>query len=103
VRHSKLAPGTVVELRDEQILRGLPAPRLSPHDPNLRDALLAAEWLGGPPRRITLFGVVPARVELGTGLTPEVSDALPRLGASGGRRAGGPGGASDPARRAGPP
>jgi hydrogenase maturation protease len=79
VRHSKLAPGSVLALRDEQILRSLPVPRLSPHDPNLRDALLAAEWLGGPPRRLALFGVVPARVELGTGLTPEVSAALPRL------------------------
>jgi hydrogenase maturation protease len=79
VRHSKLAPGTVVELRDEQLLRGLPAPRLSPHDPNLRDALLAAQWLGGPPRRLALFGVVPARVALGTGLSPEVTAALPRL------------------------
>jgi hydrogenase maturation protease len=79
VRHSQLAPGTVVELRDEAILRGLPGPRLSPHDPNLRDALLAAELLGGPPQRIVLFGVVPERVELGTGLSATVNAALPRL------------------------
>jgi hydrogenase maturation protease len=79
VRHSKLAAGTVVELRDEQVRRWLPAPRLSPHDPNLRDALLAAEWLGGQPRRIALFGIVPERVELGTGLTPAVAAGLPRL------------------------
>ena len=62
VRHSQLSPGAVLTLRDEQVRRGMPAPRLSPHDPNLRDALLAAELLGGPPRRITLFGVMPQRV-----------------------------------------
>ena len=79
VRHSALRPGSVVELRDEAILRGCPGPRLSPHDPNLRDALLAAELLGGPPKRLVLFGVVPERVELGTGLTAAVNAALPRL------------------------
>ena len=79
VRHSKFAAGTVVEIRDEEIRKHTPAPRLSPHDPNLRDALLASELLGGAPRRMVLFGVVPERVELGTGLTPTVAAALPRL------------------------
>lgn len=80
VRHSRHPAGTVVELRDEAMRRGLPAPRLSPHDPNLCDALLACELLpGGPPRRMALFGVVPQRVELATELTPAVTAALPRL------------------------
>jgi len=79
VRHSSIAPGSVVEIRDEAILTHTPAPRLSPHDPNLRDALLASELLGGPPRRMVLFGVVPEKVALGTGLTTTVAAALPRL------------------------
>jgi hydrogenase maturation protease len=80
VRHRQLPPGTVVELRDDAVRRGLPAPRLSPHDPNLRDALLACELLpGGPPKRVVLLGVVPEKVELGTGLTAAVRAALPRL------------------------
>jgi hydrogenase maturation protease len=80
VRHSRHPAGTVVELRDEAMRRGLPAPRLSPHDPNLCDALLACELLpGGPPRKMTLFGVVPESVELRTSLTPAVAAALPRL------------------------
>ena len=63
VRHSAHAPGTVVELRDEAVLRATPAPRLSPHDPNLRDALLACELLpGGPPRRLALLGIIPETV-----------------------------------------
>ena len=80
VRHSAFPPGTVVELRDDALLRGLPAPRLSPHDPNLRDALLACELLpGGPPGRVALLGVIPEHVELGTGLSPTVQAAVPKL------------------------
>ena len=86
VRHGGHAPGTVVALSDDAIRRpggaglALPPPRLSPHDPNLRDALQASELLpGGPPKRVAMFGIIPERVELGTGLTPAVAGALPRL------------------------
>ena len=61
--------------RREEILANLPAPRLSPHDPSLKDALLTADLAGDPPPEVLLVGVVPERVELGAGLSPAVRDA----------------------------
>ena len=68
-------PGRVLAYRREEILKNLPAPRLSPHDPSLKDALLTADLAGDPPREVLLVGVVPQRVELGAGLSPPVRDA----------------------------
>jgi hydrogenase maturation protease len=58
------------------------APRLSPHDPDLRQALLTAELAGRAPTQVLVVGVVPGRVELGTELSPEVRAALPAIGAA---------------------
>ena len=52
------------------------APRMSPHDPDLRQALLTAELSGRAPEEVLVVGVVPGRVELGTGLSPAVRRAL---------------------------
>jgi hydrogenase maturation protease len=72
------APGEVLQLRRDEILRG-PAPeRLSPHDPSLRGALAAAELFGAAPREVLLVGIVPAEVSLGLSLSPAVEAALPR-------------------------
>lgn len=72
------APGDVLHLRRDEILRG-PAPeRLSPHDPSLRGALAAADLLGTAPREVLLVGIVPAEVSLGLALSPAVENALPR-------------------------
>ena len=68
-------PGRVLSYRREEILANLPAPRLSPHDPSLKDALLTADLAGDPPHEVLLVGVVPERVELGAGLSPAVRDA----------------------------
>jgi hydrogenase maturation protease len=72
-------PGTVRCLTRNEILAApLLNPRLSPHDPGLREALLAAEFFGEAPRDVLLVGIVPKQVELGTELSPEVAAALPR-------------------------
>jgi hydrogenase maturation protease len=55
------------------------APRLSPHDPDLRQALLTCELAGRAPAELLLVGVVPDRVELGTELSPAVRAALPAV------------------------
>lgn len=72
------APGDVLQLRRDEILRGPAAERLSPHDPSLRGALAAAELLGAAPREVLLVGIVPAEVSLGLALSPAVEAALPR-------------------------
>ena len=71
-------PGTVRCLTREEILAApLVNPRLSPHDPGLREALLSADFFGEAPPQVLLVGIVPKQVELGTELSPEVAAALP--------------------------
>jgi len=96
--HAEAPPGTVRLYRGEEVRAVPPSPRLSPHDPNLRQAILTTEMAGTAPGEVLLVGVVPARVELGTELTPALQAALPeiektviaelqRLGASASRKA----------------
>ena len=77
LRMKGAAPGEVRLLRREEILRGPQPDRLSPHDPSLRGALLAAELLGRSPAEVLLVGIVPAETHLGIGLTDAVRNALP--------------------------
>ena len=72
-------PGEVRVFDREEIL-SQPAPqRMSPHDPSLRDALLTADFVGEGPQEVVLVGVIPAKVEMGTELSPEVELAVPRV------------------------
>ncbi len=76
VRYQDARPGELRLLRRADILAGNAPQRLSPHDPSLRGALLAAELLGRSPREVLLVGIVPGRTELGIGLSPAVAAAL---------------------------
>lgn len=69
-------PGHLRLFRKEDVEALPTSPRTSPHDPDLRRALLTAELAGRAPAEVLVVGVVPGRVELGTGLTPEVRAAL---------------------------
>ena len=68
-------PGAVVELAGDQIPRLLSS-KLSPHQVGLLDVFAAARMLGREPDTIAVVGIVPASVQLGLGLTPEVADGL---------------------------
>lgn len=74
-------PGDVRVYRRDQILRHAPGPRVSPHDPALKEALLLADLAGEAPEEVTLIGVVPARVDTGPGLSRAVKAALPQAAA----------------------
>jgi hydrogenase maturation protease len=52
---------------------------MSPHEPGLRDALLTMEFEGSTPGDVTLWGAIPASVELGPGLTSACRAAIPAL------------------------
>ena len=78
IRTPDALPGEVHLLRREEILQGHQPLRLSPHDPSLRGALLAADLLGRAPSEVLLVGVVPSDTHLGIGLTPAVQAALPQ-------------------------
>jgi len=72
-------PGELRCYRREEVLRYAPAQRIGPHDPGVKQALLALEFAGGGPREVFLAGVIPARVEHGVGLSPEVRRAIPAV------------------------
>lgn len=75
------APGTIHVFDRDEILAQRPVPRLSPHDPSLKDALLTVEAAGAGPSRVLLIGVVPASVAVGVELTAPVHEAVaPAIG-----------------------
>jgi hydrogenase maturation protease len=74
-----LAPGTVLRVAGRELLEGTPLKAVGPHEPGLREALLALELEGRLPKDLTLLGAVPARLEGGVGLSPQVREALPVL------------------------
>lgn len=70
-------PGTVRIYRREEILKVSPQPRLSPHDPALKETLLALDFEGSGPGEVVLVGVVPNSTTTRLGLNPEVRRAIP--------------------------
>jgi hydrogenase maturation protease len=73
---SEGAPGELRCYRRDQILRHPPGPRLSPHDPGVKEALLFAEFAGAGPREVLLVGVIPASTAQGLSLSPAVRAAV---------------------------
>ena len=76
--NSKAAPGTIVTLTDEEVpayFRSL----MSPHQLGLSEVLATLKLLGRGPRSVTLFGVVPEDLALGTELSPTLRAALDRV------------------------
>jgi hydrogenase maturation protease len=71
-------PGTLVRLAGDDVepaVRG----RLSPHQIGVADLLDALRLIDHLPESVSLFGLTPATIELGTELSPAVEDALPAL------------------------
>ena len=84
-------PGRIHVYLKEELLRLPAAPRLSPHDPGLAEALLALTLAGAAPHEVVLVGAVPAVVARGIGLSnplrravaPAAAEIVRRLGALG--------------------
>jgi hydrogenase maturation protease len=73
---SDAPPGTVRVFRREQLLSTPMPPRLNPHQPGLREALLAAELTTGTPDEVVLIGVVPSSTVTGASLSAPVRAAV---------------------------
>lgn len=71
------APGTLRLLRDREVVATPPPDRMSPHEPGLREALMATEFSDCSPDEILFVGVIPKSTEQGTSLTPPLMDAVP--------------------------
>jgi len=76
---SDAAPGTLRLYRDAEIVASPPPSRMNPHEPGLREALMATELTDSSPREILLVGVVPETTEGGTRLSRPVADAVPKV------------------------
>lgn len=71
-------PGEVRIWRDDELLTAPPVARTNPHEPGLREALMAVELEDRRPDSIVLVGVTPGSVETGTRLTPAAREAVER-------------------------
>jgi len=71
--------GTLRLLRDREIVATPPPSRMSPHEPGLREALMATELAEMSPEEILLVGVIPESTEQGTQLTDAVKSAVPSV------------------------
>ena len=56
-----LPPGSLRLYKKADLLRRAPGVRVSPHDPGVKETLLALEFAGRAPREVALIGVVPGR------------------------------------------
>jgi len=71
--------GTLRLLRDGEIV-AKPAPsRMTPHEPGLREAMMATELSDSSSEEILLIGVVPETTGQGTRLTEAVKAAVPKV------------------------
>src|SRR5581483_1261918 len=70
-------PGTVRVYNEAEVLWHAPSVRVGPHDPGVKEALLALEFAGRGPREFALVGAVPARTELTLDLSSELRAAVP--------------------------
>ncbi len=73
------APGEVRLYRRDQILRHPPQPRVSPHDPGLKETLLSLEFAERGPREVLLVGVIPEGTAQGAPMSDTVRRALPAV------------------------
>jgi hydrogenase maturation protease len=69
-------PGDIHAFTLQDILKHAPEPRLSPHDPGVKEALLRVAAVGKGPVEVLLFGVVPEWVATGVRLSGSVRAAI---------------------------
>jgi hydrogenase maturation protease len=70
--------GELVVLEREEVPRFLGL-KLSPHQVDLREVLALAELRGSLPQKLVAMGLQPARVEMFSGLSPELECRMDRL------------------------
>ena len=73
---SKGDSGELRLYRKDQILKHAPGVRVSPHDPGVKEALLALQFAGDDPAEIFLVGVIPDVVGHALGMTETVRAAV---------------------------
>jgi hydrogenase maturation protease len=74
-------PGTIISLQGDEIPAYFGV-KMSIHQMGFQEVLLAAKLRERYPKRIAMFGVQPASLELGVQLTKTISEKLPGLAAA---------------------
>lgn len=74
---SEGSPGEIRVYDKAQLLRHAPPARVSPHDPGVKETLLALEFAGDAPRDVVVVGAIPGPVRLEPGLSAPLRDAVP--------------------------
>jgi len=72
-----LPPGSLRVYEKRDLVAHAAGVRVSPHDPGVRETLMALEFAGRCPRDIVLVGIVPGVTTMGLELTPAVAAAVP--------------------------
>lgn len=70
-------PGELRRYRGSQMLPSPSTSRLTAHDPGLKEALWTLQLHGRAPSQVLLLAVIPAKIEIGLGLSPCVQEAIP--------------------------
>jgi hydrogenase maturation protease len=73
---SKGDPGEIKIYRDREIIGNAPPTRMTPHQPGLRESLMATELTDASPDEMILIGVVPETIEQGTTLSAPVQASV---------------------------
>ncbi|MBO2533040.1 MAG: HyaD/HybD family hydrogenase maturation endopeptidase [Planifilum fulgidum] len=71
-------PGTIIVLKGGDIPAYF-SRKLSIHQIGFQEVLQAAQWRGKGPKEVMLFGIEPASLAFGIGLSEEVRQAVPAL------------------------
>jgi hydrogenase maturation protease len=74
---SSECPGTVRTYDKGVLMKHAPQPRLSPHDPGVKQTLMMLDFAGHAPREVLLVGVVPQWVATCPHLSEPVKAAVP--------------------------
>jgi hydrogenase maturation protease len=72
-------PGELRLYRRQAILAHAPQPRVSPHDPGLKETLLALDFAGAGPQEVLLVGVIPESTSQGVGMSAAVRQSVPSV------------------------
>lgn len=74
---SKGQAGEVRTYSRAEILQNPILPRITPHEPGLKEALLLADFQGQEPKHVILVGVIPESTRAGLEMSAPVMNAIP--------------------------
>ena len=75
-------PGTIRRFTDSQVRSRKELPGVSLHESDLLQVIALSRRLGECPEEVVIFGIEPADISAGEGLSPALREGLPRYTAA---------------------